>query len=221
MAKTKKAEEMKNKMEVVFILDRSGSMEGLEADTIGGFNSTLSKQKKEGEGVIWSTVLFDDRYEVIHDRLPIEKIPQLTENEYYVRGCTALLDAIGRAVTNVKNLQKKSEELPEKTLFVITTDGMENASREFTYEQVKKLIKTQTAKGWEFLFLGANMDAVGVAGRMGIRPEMSATYINDGEGIQKNYAAVGKVMKCLYRNDHINEEALEEVRADFRKRKKS
>ena len=137
MAKTKKAEEMKNKMEVVFILDRSGSMEGLEADTIGGFNSTLSKQKKEGEGVIWSTVLFDDRYEVIHDRLPIEKIPQLTENEYYVRGCTALLDAIGRAVTNVKNLQKKSEELPEKTLFVITTDGMENASREFTYEQVK------------------------------------------------------------------------------------
>ena len=221
MAKTKKAEEMKNKMEVVFILDRSGSMEGLEADTMGGFNSTLSKQKKEGEGVIWSTVLFDDRYEVIHDRLPIEKIPPLTENEYYVRGCTALLDAIGRAVTNVKDLQKRSEAVPEKTLFVITTDGMENASREFTYEQVKKLIKTQTAKGWEFLFLGAKMDAVGVAGRMGIRPEMSATYINDGEGIQKNYAAVGKVMKCLYRNDRINEEALEEVRADFRKRKKS
>ena len=218
MAKTKTAKEKKDRMEVVFILDRSGSMQGLEADTIGGFNSTLSKQKKEGGSVIWSTVLFDDMYEVIHDRLPIESIPSLTENEYYVRGCTALLDAIGRTVTTLRDVHKRAETVPEKTLFIITTDGMENASREFSYEQVKRLIAEQTAKGWEFLFLGANMDAVAVAGRMGIRPQMAASYINDREGIGKNYEAVGKAMCMFYSEGSIDEEALKEVREDFRRR---
>ena len=217
----KLADVKKDRMEVVFILDRSGSMEGLEADTIGGFNSTLNKQKKEGGSVIWSTVLFDDRYEVIHDRLPIESIQPLTENEYYVRGCTALLDAIGRTVTTLKDVHKKEEVMPEKTLFVITTDGMENASKEFTYRQVKSLIEAQTASGWEFMFLGANMDAVDVAGRMGIRPQMAATFINDRKGIGKNYEAVGKAMRMLYSEGSIDEEALEMVRADFRKRSNS
>ena len=172
----------KDLCEVVFILDRSGSMSGLEADTIGGFNATLEKQKKEDGDVLWSTVLFDDKHEVVHDRVPIGRIEKLTEKEYYVRGCTALLDAVGRAIHHIGNVHKyaRPEDVPGKTLFVITTDGMENASREYTYAQVKQMIERQTERyGWEFLFLGANMDAVSVAGRMGIRPERSATFIND------------------------------------------
>ena len=193
----------KDLMEVVFILDRSGSMSGLEADTIGGFNATLEKQKKEPGEVLWSTVLFDDKHEVVHDRVPISKIEKLTEREYYVRGCTALLDAVGRAIHHIGNVHKyaRPEDVPGKTLFVITTDGMENASREYTYAQVKQMIERQTEKyGWEFLFLGANMDAVSVAGRMGIRPERSATFINDSVGISTNYEvladAVSSVRKC-------------------------
>ena len=208
--------------EVVFILDRSGSMSGLEADTIGGFNATLEKQKKEKGEVYWSTVLFDDKHEVVHDRLPIKKIEKLTENEYYVRGCTALLDAVGRAIHHIGNVHKyaRPEDVPGKTLFVITTDGMENASREYTYAQVKQMIQRQTEKyGWEFLFLGANMDAVSVAGRMGIRPERSATFINDGVGIGTNYRAVSCAMSGLRGSGTIPEEALEEVRKDYKKRK--
>ena len=208
----------KRSMEVVFILDRSGSMSGLEADTIGGFNSTLKKQKADPEGVLWSTVLFDDRHEVIHDRVPVADVPELTEEEYYVRGCTALLDAIGRAIHHIRNVHKyaRPEDVPEKTLFVITTDGMENASREYTYEKVKEMIKKETEKyGWEFIFLGANMDAVSVAGRMGIRPERSATFINDSVGIQKNYKAVGQAMFSLRACGAMAEEALDDVRADY------
>ena len=210
----------KDLMEVVFILDRSGSMSGLEADTIGGFNATLAKQKKENGEVIWSTVLFDDKHEVVHDRVPIAKIEKLTEKEYYVRGCTALLDAIGRAIHHIGNVHKyaRPEDVPEKTLFVITTDGMENASREYTYADVKKMIERQSEKyGWEFLFLGANMDAVSVAGRMGIRPERSATFLNDHIGIGTNYRAISAAMSEL-RAGAINEETLEAVRMDYRKR---
>ena len=208
----------KKSMEVVFILDRSGSMGGLEADTIGGFNATLKKQKADPEGVLWSTVLFDDKHEVIHDRVPVAKVPELTENEYYVRGCTALLDAIGRAIHHIRNVHKyaRPEDVPEKTLFVITTDGMENASREYTYEKVKQMIEKETEKyGWEFIFLGANMDAVSVAGRMGIRRERAATFINDSIGIEKNYAAVGKAMGSFRDSGYLAPEALEEVRADY------
>ena len=212
----------KDLCEVVFILDRSGSMSGLEADTIGGFNATLAKQKKEPGEVLWSTVLFDDKHEVVHDRVPIEKIEKLTEKEYYVRGCTALLDAVGRAIHHIGNVHKyaREEDVPGKTLFVITTDGMENASREYTYAQVKQMIERQTEKyGWEFLFLGANMDAVSVAGRMGIRPERSATFINDSIGISTNYSAVSDAM-CSYRMaGSIDAEALETVRKDYKKRK--
>ncbi len=212
----------KDLCEVVFILDRSGSMSGLEADTIGGFNATLEKQKKEDGDVLWSTVLFDDKHEVVHDRVPIGRIEKLTEKEYYVRGCTALLDAVGRAIHHIGNVHKyaRPEDVPGKTLFVITTDGMENASREYTYAQVKQMIERQTEKyGWEFLFLGANMDAVSVAGRMGIRPERSATFINDSVGISTNYHAVSEAMCCFRAGGGIDGDALEEVRKDYKKRK--
>ena len=198
------------------------SRSGLEADTIGGVNATLEKQKKEKGDVLWSTVLFDDKHDVVHDRVPIKKIEKLTEKEYYVRGCTALLDAVGRAIHHIGNVHKyaRPEDVPGKTLFVITTDGMENASREYTYAQVKQMIERQTEKyGWEFLFLGANMDAVSVAGRMGIIPERSATFINDGVGISTNYSAVSGAMSSLRGRGSIDEEALEAVRRDYKKRK--
>ena len=210
-------------VEVVFILDRSGSMSGLEADTIGGFNATLKKQKEEPGEVLWSTVLFDDRHEVIHDRVPISEIRELTEKEYYVRGCTALLDAIGRAIHHIGNVHKyaREEDVPGKTMFVITTDGMENASVEYTYDKIKRMIEKETGKyGWEFIFLGANMDAVSVAGRMGIRAERSATYINDEKGIAKNYGAVSAAMLSFRTSGAIDETVLNEVREDYRKRSK-
>ena len=146
--------------EIVFILDRSGSMCGLEADTIGGYNSMIEKQKKEDGEALVSTVLFDDRSEVLHDRVPLSKIEPITAKEYYVRGSTALLDAVGGAIRHIGNIHKyaREEDVPEKTLFIITTDGMENSSREFTYEKVKKMVEKKKAKNhWEFIFLGANI----------------------------------------------------------------
>ncbi len=155
----------KNLTEIVFILDRSGSMSGLEADTFGGYNSLLEKQKKEeGEAVV-STVLFDDTQEVLHDRVDLDKMKPITDKEYYVRRCTALLDAVGGAIHHIGNVHKyaREEDRPEKTLFIITTDGMENSSRRYTYDKVKKMVERQKSKyGWEFLFLGANIDAIEV-----------------------------------------------------------
>jgi len=210
-------------MEVVFILDRSGSMSGLEEDTIGGFNSMLQKQKKESDNVIWSTVLFDDRQDVIHNRVPIGDVEPLTDDYYYVRGCTALLDAIGRAVHHIGMCHKylRAEDVPEKTLFVITTDGMENASREYTYRRVKEMIEFEKAQyGWEFMFLGANIDAVSVASRMGISESRTSCYINDSEGIRKNYEAFGTAMKSMARMEIFDEACLSEVREDYRERSK-
>lgn len=217
---------MKNgngKMEVVFILDRSGSMSGMEADTIGGFNSMLQKQKKESDNVVWSTVLFDDRHEVIHNRAPIEKVEPLTEEDYYVRGCTALLDAIGRAVHHIGMCHKYSrpEDVPEKTLFIITTDGMENSSVEYSYRKVKELIEFEKQQyGWEFMFLGANIDAFGVASRMGISASRTSCYINDSEGISRNYESFGKVMARMSRMEDFDEADLCEVREDYSRRSK-
>ncbi|MBP3737315.1 MAG: VWA domain-containing protein [Lachnospiraceae bacterium] len=222
MAKKALEQKQGNSVEVVFILDRSGSMAGLEADTIGGFNSTLKKQKEEPGTVLWSTVLFDDRHEVVHDRVLIGKVRELTEDTYYVRGCTALLDAIGRAVQHIGNVHKyaRPEDVPDRTLFVITTDGMENASHEYTYAQIRRMIGQKTKKdGWEFLFLGANMDAVNVAGRMGIRREHSATFLNDERGIATNYGAIGKAITCLRCSGSMEDTVLEEVRADYGRRK--
>ena len=163
----------KNLTELVFILDRSGYMQGLEGDTIGGFNAMIEKQKKEPGEAFVSTVLFDDRAEMLHDRVSLEKVRPITEKEYYVRGCTALLDAIGGAIHHIGNIHKyaRSEDVPEHTLFVITTDGMENASRRYSTRRVKEMIQRQKEKyGWEFLFLGANIDAVETAGHLGIGP---------------------------------------------------
>lgn len=196
----------KNLTELVFILDRSGSMSGLEADTIGGYNSLLDKQKlEEGEALV-STVLFDDVQDVLHDRVDIKKISAMTGKEYYVRGCTALLDAVGGAIHHIGNVHKyaREEDRPEKTLFVITTDGMENSSRRYTYEKVKRMIERQKEKyGWEFLFLGANIDAIEVAGRFGIAPSRAVNYECDSEGTLLNYKTisetVSKVRACRSR----------------------
>ncbi len=191
-----------NLTEIVFILDRSGSMAGLESDTIGGFNSMLDKQKKEEGEAFISTVLFDDRCEVIHDRASIDKVEKLTEDDYYVRGCTALLDAVGGAIHHIGNVHKyaREEDRPAKTLFIITTDGLENASKHYSLREVKKMIKRQQEKyNWEFLFLGANIDAIEVAGSMGISRDRAANYHCDSEGTALNYnvlsAVVSKVRK--------------------------
>ncbi len=183
----------KNLTELVMILDRSGSMGGLESDTIGGYNSMLRKQRETEGEVLVSTVLFDDRSEVLYDRVPLEKLPQMTEKEYYVRGCTALLDAIGGAIHHIGNVHKyaREEDRPEKTIFVITTDGMENASREYSYDSVKQLVERQKEQyGWEFLFLGANSDASETAGRFGISADRAANYNSDREGTALNYAVL-------------------------------
>ena len=188
----------KNLTEIVFILDRSGSMAGLEADTIGGFNAMMEKQKREDGEAYVSTVLFDHLSEVIHDRVPLSRIPTMTRKEYYVRGSTALLDAVGGAISHIGNVHKyaREEDRPERTLFVITTDGMENASRYYTYEQVSAMIRRQREKyGWEFLFLGANMDAAKEAARFGIRAECAATYRADHRGTGVIYDAVSDAVR--------------------------
>ena len=183
--------------EIVFILDRSGSMAGLEDDTIGGFNSLIARQKsEEGEAYV-STVLFDDVSEVIYDRVKINDVTKMTRKEYYVRGCTALLDAVGSAVSHIGKVHKyaREEDRPEKTLFIITTDGMENSSRVYTYDKVKSMISRQKERyGWEFLFLGANIDAAETAGRFGISKEYAADYRSDSVGTAVNYEAINEAI---------------------------
>lgn len=211
-----------NLTELVFILDRSGSMDGLEDDTIGGFNAMLEKQKKEEGKAFVSTILFDDKTEVLHDRLPLDKVRPITEEEYYVRGCTALLDAVGGAIHHIGNIHKyaRREDRPGRTLFVITTDGMENASRRYTAPQVRRMIERQKARyGWEFLFLGANIDAVETAGQLGIGADRAVNFHCDSRGTRLNYAtvcqAVSTVRSCAPLDAHWKD-AIEE---DFRKRR--
>ena len=213
--------------EIVFILDRSGSMGGLEADTIGGYNSLIEKQKKEeGEAYI-STVLFDDVCEVLHDRVSLEQVQPMTDKEYYVRGCTALLDAIGGAIHHIGNIHKYSreEDRPEKTLFIITTDGQENSSRFYSYKKVKHMVERQKERfGWEFLFLGANIDAVAEAGRFGIKANRAVNYHCDREGTAVNFKALSKAVSMVRECDpNCVESALEgwdeEIRADYNKRR--
>lgn len=186
--------------EIVFILDRSGSMRGLEADTIGGFNSMIAKQKTEDGEAYVSTVLFDDQCEVLHDRVPMDKVPVMTDEEYYVRGCTALLDAVGGAIHHIANVHKyaRDEDRPEKILFVITTDGMENASKRYSYEKVQTMIKKEQEKyGWEFIFIGANIDAVQEAKRFGIRKERAVNYVHDEIGTEAVYRSVSKAVCAM------------------------
>lgn len=187
----------KNLTEIVFILDRSGSMRGLEADTIGGFNAMIEKQKNEPGEALVSTVLFDNDTQVIHDRVPLDRLELLTEKEYYVRGCTALLDAMGGAIHHIGNVHKyaREEDLPEKTLFVITTDGMENASRRYSYDKVKAMIEMEQKQyGWEFVFLGANIDAAREAARFGIQKNQATNYHADRKGTNAIYESVSEAI---------------------------
>ena len=213
----------KNLTELVFILDRSGSMAGLEKDTIGGFNAMIEKQKKEDGEALVSTVLFDHESEVLHDRVPLEKMEDLTQEQYYVRGCTALLDAVGKAIHHIGNVHKyaREEDRPEKTLFVITTDGMENASREYSYDRLKRMIERQKEMyGWEFIFLGANIDAAKEAARFGIDADRAANYHADTLGTAVIYEAVSKAV-CEVRSSRPMTTAWKRnIDADFKKRGK-
>ncbi len=212
----------KHLTELVFILDRSGSMSGLEADTIGGFNSLIEKQKKqEGEALV-STVLFDHEILVLHDRVQLQTIRPMTDRDYTVRGCTALLDAVGGAIHHIGNVHKyaRPEDVPEHTLFVITTDGMENASRRYSAAQVRQMIERQKERyGWEFLFLGANMDAVETAGHFGIAPDRAATYRQDSEGTKLNYEVLSDAISAVRCDAPLMGAAWKErIDADYLKR---
>ena len=210
-----------NLTEIVFILDRSGSMAGLEGDTIGGFNAMVEKQKKEQGEAVLSAVLFSDDNRVLYDRVDIQKVEPMTDRQYQVGGCTALLDAIGGAVHHIANVHKyaREEDRPGKTIFVITTDGMENASRAYTYEEVQRMVKHEQEKyGWEFLFLGANMDAISAARSFGIREDRAVRYRRDSVGIRLNYEVVGEAL-CRCREDSgIDAAWSAPIEADVRKR---
>jgi uncharacterized protein YegL len=210
--------------EMVFILDRSGSMSGLEKDTIGGYNSLLEKQKQEpGEAVI-TTVLFDDRCELLHDRINLKGVEPITGKEYFVRGSTALLDAIGRIVDKTVNAQKNTaeDEKAENVMFVITTDGLENSSREYRYDKIKAMIERQKEAGWEFLFIGANIDAVEVASKYGISADYAANYHADSRGTERMFFSLNKAMECKRRAAYsapIGASWKEELDEDYNSRK--
>ena len=212
---------MKNNItEIVFILDRSGSMGGLESDTIGGFNSMLKKQK-HGEGRAFvSTVLFDHESVVLHDRLPIEQVPEMTHRDYTVRGCTALLDAIGDAVHHIKNIHKyaRAEDVPEHTMFVITTDGLENASRRYSSKDIKSLIEKQKKAGWEFLFIGANIDAVETARCYGIDEDRAVNYHADEKGTAVVFEAVSNAVGSVRKHVPLAKCWSKSIDDDYRSR---
>ena len=213
-----------NLTELVFILDRSGSMSGLESDTIGGFNSMLGKQQAEPGECRITTILFDNEYEVLHDRIDIRAVNPITEKEYFVRGNTALLDAIGRTINKIAGVQKNTAEeyRAEKVLFVITTDGMENASREFDYSKIKAMIEHRKSKyNWEFIFLGANIDAVEVANRFGVPRNRAQRFHNDSEGIALNYDVVGETVSMFRKapaHTAIDDNWSAEIEADYNNR---
>ena len=213
----------KNLTEIVFILDRSGSMSGLEADTVGGFNAMIAKQKKEPGEALISTVLFNDESVVIHDRVPVQNIAPLTERDYYVRGCTALLDAIGGAIHHIGNVHRyaRREDVPEHTLFVITTDGMENASRRYSADKVKAMIERQKSKyGWEFLFLGANIDAVETAQHFGIGADRAVSFMSDHIGTALNYDVVCEAVRTVRCAQPLSSSWKSRIEADVQKRGK-
>ena len=213
----------RNLTEIVFILDRSGSMAGLEDDTIGGFNAMVEKQKKEPGEALLSAVLFSNDSEVIYDRVDLRKVEPMTDRQYCVGGCTALLDAIGGAVHHIGNVHKyaREEDRPGKTIFVITTDGMENASRRYNYADVQKMVKHEQDKyGWEFLFLGANMDAISAARRFGIREDRAVRYECDGAGTALNFAVVGQTIAKARKGCAIEADWCAEIADDYEKRGK-
>lgn len=213
---------MKNDLtELVFILDKSGSMAGLEEDTIGGFNAMLAKQQKQAGQAVVTTVLFDDKYEVLHDRINIDGIRPITENEYFVGGCTALLDAVGKTISKIGNVQKytSDDQRAAKVLFVITTDGMENASCEYSYDRIKLMIERQKAKyGWEFIFLGANIDAVAAAAKFGINDDRAANYHADSQGTIQNYESLSFAVSELRSSRTLDGSWKAKIDEDFKNR---
>ena len=214
--------ELNNVTELVFILDRSGSMAGLETDTVGGFNGMIAKQKQqEGEAYV-TTVLFDNEIETLHDRIPLTEVPQMTEKEYFVRGCTALIDAIGTTVKHIETIHKyaRKEDVPAHTLFVITTDGLENASRKYSSAEVKKMIERKKEKdGWEFLFIGANIDAVETARHMGISADRAVNYRADQRGTKVVFDAVCAPISAMRSNRAIDAEWGDAINEDYESRK--
>ena len=213
---------MKNLVELVFILDCSGSMIGMERDTIGGFNSLLARQRRDEGRALVSTVLFNDRVEVLHDRVPMEQVTDMTEKEYYVRGGTALLDALGGAIHHIANVHKyaREEDRPAKTMVIIITDGMENASRCYGFEPVKHMVERQTEKyGWEFLFLGANMDAIAAAAHFGIQADRAVTYAGDAAGTALNYEVVSEAIHTVRCDVPLERQWKKRIDEDRRNRK--
>ena len=209
--------------ELVFILDKSGSMSGLESDTIGGFNSMIERQKKEEGDAVVSTVLFSDESTVVHDRLPLNEILRMTDRDYCPQGCTALLDAVGDAIHHIGNVHKyaRQEDVPERTMFVITTDGQENASRRYSYEKVRGMIERQKSKyGWEFLFLGANIDAAAEAKRFGIGSDRAVRYRCDEAGTALNFQVIGDAVSCMRAGCAIDPNWKQRIDADVKKRGK-
>lgn len=215
-------EKIKNGItELVFILDRSGSMSGLESDTIGGFNAMIEKQKKQDGECYVSTVLFDNVSEVLHDRMKLTDINPMTDKEYTVRGCTALIDAIGGAIHHIGNIHKyaRREDVPEHTVFVITTDGMENASRKYTSDKVKAMIERQKEQyGWEFLFIGANIDAVETAAQYGISKDRAVNYNADEVGTKILYETVSKAVCDVRYSLSIDDEWSKDIDEDYKRR---
>lgn len=212
----------KNLTEMVFILDKSGSMSGLEADTIGGFNSMIERQKKEAGEALVSTVLFSSESRVIHDRVDLQKVEPMTGKQYYVGGCTALIDAIGGAIHHIGNVHKyaRDEDRPEHTIFIITTDGMENASHRYTSDEVKAMVKRQKEKyGWEFLFLGANIDAVETAAHFGISEDRAVNFINDHAGQALNYAGVSEAVRTVRACAPLTRDWKRNIEDDYQTRK--
>ena len=212
---------MNNTTELVFILDRSGSMAGLESDTVGGFNSMIGKQKQtEGECFV-TTVLFDDRIETLHDRLRLGEVGELTEKDYFVRGSTALIDAIGTTVRHISDIHKyaRKEDVPQNTMFIITTDGLENASRIYSSGEVKKMIEDKKKNGWEFLFIGANIDAVETAADFGIDKDRAVNYHADSKGTGTLFRSLSKAVSCMRNSSTVEADWCAEIADDFEKRK--
>ncbi len=212
---------MKNNItELVFIIDRSGSMAGLESDTIGGFNSLIRKQKKENGKCFVSTVLFSNNSEVIHDRVPLSEIKEMTDDDYCPGGCTALIDAIGGAIKHISAVHRyiRPEDVPEHTMFVITTDGLENASHKYSDKEVKKMVKEKERNGWEFLFIGANIDSVETAGSFGIRSERAVNYLADEKGTSVLYEAVCAQVSNVRKNKKVSSDWSRTIEEDYKSR---